>query len=303
MLTNVHILLTYQCTFECDHCFLYSGPFAEGTMTLQQIRQVLDESVIIGSVEWIYFEGGEPFLFYPLLIEGVKLARDMGFRVGIVTNGYWAISEKDAELWLKPLHDCGLDDLSISDDLFHYREEGNNSAKRALMAARKLNMETSPICIKKPFVEQQPGQGQVKGASVVGGGAMFKGRAVEKLTAGLPRRPWRDLIECPHEELKSPSRVHVDPYGHVHACQGISMGNMFKTSLSEIINGYKAELHPICGSLAKGGPAALAKQYGVKHQEKYIDECHFCHLIRHSLIDRFPQYLAPRQVYGLETNE
>ena len=79
MLTNVHILLTYQYTFECDHCFLYSGPFAEGTMTLSQIRRVLDESRKIGSVKWIYFEGGEPFLFYPLLLEGVKLARDRGF--------------------------------------------------------------------------------------------------------------------------------------------------------------------------------------------------------------------------------
>ena len=72
MLTGIHILLTYQCTFECDHCFLYSGPFANGTMTLPQIRRVLAESQKISSVKCIYFEGGEPFLFYPLLLEGVN---------------------------------------------------------------------------------------------------------------------------------------------------------------------------------------------------------------------------------------
>jgi hypothetical protein len=303
MLTHIHILLTYQCTFECDHCFLYSGPFAEGTMTLPQIRCVLDESRKIGSVKWIYFEGGEPFLYYPLLLEGVKLARNMGFQVGIVTNAYWAISEEDAELWLRPLHELGLDYLSISDDLFHYKEKDDNSAKRALTAAHKLGMQTSPICIQKPFVEALPGQGQDKGTPVIGGGAMFKGRAVEKLTIGLPRRPWHTLIQCPHEELQSPSRVHVDPHGHIHACQGISIGNMWQSPLSEIIHGYKVDSHPICAPITKGGPAALAKQYDVDHEEEYIDECHFCYLVRRALIDRFPTYLAPRQVYGLGTNE
>ena len=63
MLTGIHILMTYKCNLACDHCFLYSSPSAKGTMTLPQIRCVLDESRKIGSVEWIYFEGGEPFLF------------------------------------------------------------------------------------------------------------------------------------------------------------------------------------------------------------------------------------------------
>ena len=74
MLTGIHILLTYKCSFECDHCFLYSGPFAKGAMTLPQVRHVLDAPRKIGSVEWIYFEGGEPFLFYPSLLEGLRLA-------------------------------------------------------------------------------------------------------------------------------------------------------------------------------------------------------------------------------------
>ncbi len=26
MVNSVHFLLTYACNFECDHCFLFSGP-------------------------------------------------------------------------------------------------------------------------------------------------------------------------------------------------------------------------------------------------------------------------------------
>ena len=33
-----------------------------------------------------YFEGGEPTLFYPILLKSVQAANDMGFRAGIVSN-------------------------------------------------------------------------------------------------------------------------------------------------------------------------------------------------------------------------
>jgi hypothetical protein len=78
------------------------------------------------------------------------------------------------------------------------------------------------------------------------------------------------------------------------------MGNMWQRPLSELALEYKAESHPICGPLVKGGPALLAKLYDVYPESEYVDECHFCYLIRHALIDRFPGFLAPRQVYGLK---
>ena len=129
---------------------------------------------------------------------------------------------------------------------------------------------------------------------------MFRGRAVEKLTAGLPRRPFHELVTCPYEDLQSPSRVHVDNYGNVHLCQGLSMGNMWQRPLSTLALEYEADSHPLCGPLTRGGPALLAKQHGLDIEGAYVDECHFCYLIRRALVDRFPEYLAPRQVYGLE---
>jgi hypothetical protein len=260
---------------------------------------VLAEARKIGSVEWIYFEGGEPFLFYPSMLEGIRLARNMGFKVGIVTNAYGAVSEEDAEVWFRHLADFGVAYLSISDDAFHYGE-GSSPAERGLAAARKLGIPTGPICIQKPFVEALPGQDQNRGGPIIGGGAMFRGRAVEKLTEGLPRRPARELIKCPHEDLQSPSRVHVDCYGHVHLCQGLSMGNMWQRPFSNLAVEYKADSHPVCGPLAEGGPALLAGRYDADIEGEYVDECHFCYLTRRALIESFPEYLAPRQVYGLE---
>lgn len=61
MLTGIHFLLTYQCPYECSHCFVYGGPRARGTFTLEQILAVLQEAQALGTVQTVFFEGGEPF--------------------------------------------------------------------------------------------------------------------------------------------------------------------------------------------------------------------------------------------------
>jgi hypothetical protein len=301
MLTGVHFLLTYQCTYECDHCFLYCGPRAEGTFTLEQLRQVYAEVDRIPSVEWIYFEGGEPFLYYPLMIEGMKMARARGLKIGIVTNNYWATAVEDAELWLRSVKEIEIEDLSLSDDEFHSGEDaGETPAAFARAAAEKLEMPVETICIDRPTVECDL-EGQVrKGAPVIGGSVRMRGRAVDKLIDGLPRRKWTEFQECPYEDLIEPGRVHIDAFGHVHVCQGISIGNMWETPLSEIVSWYDPERHPVCGPLVSGGPALLSEQFGIRPEEEYVDECHFCYLVRRELIDQYPGHLAPRQVYGLE---
>ncbi|MFC1927805.1 radical SAM protein [Chloroflexota bacterium] len=300
MLTGIHFLLSYKCDSECDHCFVYSSPQAKGTFTVDQMKKVFDELAKVETIEWVYFEGGEPFLFYPLMYEGIRIAHDMGFKTGIVTNAYWATSEEDAELWLKPLRELGLSDISISDDEFHCEDTEASPARHALDAAKRLGMAFSSICIDKPTVEEGVGEEHAKGKPVIGGGVVLRGRAVEKLVEGLPRRPWHEFTECPYEDLRDPKRVHLDAYGNIHVCQGLSMGNMWDVPLSKIVKQYDADSHPICRLLVNGGPALLAREYNVPPEADYVDACHLCYLVRRALIDRFPQCLAPRLVYGLQ---
>ncbi|MEK7408613.1 MAG: radical SAM protein [Acidobacteriota bacterium] len=280
MLTGIHFLLTYTCIYECDHCFLHCGPQAEGTFTLEQLRAVFKQIKRIPSVEMVYFEGGEAFLYYPLLIEGLRLARQSGLGAGIVTNAYWATSVDDAALWLKPLRALKLADLSISDDAFHESTEAGSPPKLALEAARKLGVPCGTICI--------------------GDDVYFRGRAAEKLTGDLPRRPCSSFTTCPHEELEQPERMHVDCHGNAHICQGVSMGNMWTAPLARLVREYNARAHPICGPLVAGGPLQLAREYGVALSDDYVDECHCCYAVRKALRDRFPEHLVPRQVYGLK---
>ncbi|MGD8394466.1 MAG: radical SAM protein [Candidatus Eiseniibacteriota bacterium] len=296
-LSGVHILLTYACTYECDHCFLYCSPRSEGTFTIAEIERVLEQAREVGTVTSIYLEGGEPFLFYPVMVEGLRLARRMGFRTGVVTNCYWASSDADARLWLGPIVDTGIDDLSVSDDAFHHGEGGGESpGARAARVARELGLPAASICIEQPAVEAPRGE---RGQPVVGGGVLFKGRAAETLTGDLPTRPRDTFTCCPHEELVAPERVHVDAFGTVQVCQGVSIGNLWRTPLAQLMARYEAARHAVCGPLVRGGPRALADEHGVALDGDFVDECHYCFSVRRALLERLPEALGPRQVYGL----
>lgn len=291
---GIHFLLSYTCNKACDHCFVYGSPQAEGTFTLDRIRRVLDELPKIGTIETVCFEGGEPFLFYPVMLEAMRLARARGFGVGAVTNAYWASSAEDAEAWLRPLHELGMPGVSVSDDSLHYGEGEAARAANVRAAAERLGMNVSLLRTEKPSVVVN-----ADGMRSVGGSVMFRGRAAEKLLAGLPTRPYGEFTKCPHEDLRNPARVHVDTYGNVHLCQGLSMGNMWETPLAELVRGYDPDAHPVAGPILRGGPARLAEELGVAHAPEYVSACHLCYEVRKALIGRFPQYLSPRQIYGL----
>jgi MoaA/NifB/PqqE/SkfB family radical SAM enzyme len=299
-LSGLHILLTYQCTYECDHCFVWGSPWQTGTLTLEQIEQILVQAKEAG-VGSIYFEGGEPFLYYAILVQAVRKAANMGFSVGIVSNAYWANSVADAEEWLRPFAGR-LADLTVSSDLFHCSETMGERPQNALVAATWLNIPTGMISIAQPNAVAKDTHGQIEDKrSNPGdeGAVMFRGRAAVNLVSRAPHRPWESFDSCPHEDLREPGRVHLDPLGNLHICQGVVIGNLFEKPLKQICDEYDGEMHPICGPLLGGGPAALVSEYGLPHSSHYADACHLCYEARTTLRPRFAKLLAPNQMYGV----
>ncbi|MBI3150804.1 MAG: radical SAM protein [Chloroflexi bacterium] len=293
-LSGLHILLTYQCTFECDHCFVWGSPWQKGTLTYEQIEQILEQAKEAG-VTSIYFEGGEPFLYYAILVRAVRKAADMGFSVGIVSNAYWANSVADAEEWLRPFAGR-VDDLTVSSDLFHCGECLGERPQNALVAAKWLNIPTGMISIAQPDVDAKQTHGQIEEEE---GAVMYRGRAAKMLAEKATSHPWERFDSCPHEDLREPGRVHLDPLGNIHICQGLVIGNLFEKSLKQICEEYNTDAHPICGLLLNGGPAALVTEYNLHHAAHYADACHLCYEARTTLRQRFPDLLAPDQMYGV----
>lgn len=219
----------------------------------------------------------------------------MGFNIEVVTNGYFAVSEEDALMWLEPLAEAGMTKISVSDDIYHNPGGVEPSpAHLAIRAAKKLPISLSVLSTAAP----------AKMGAVFGKEGedplMFRERAVEKLAGQALSLPAGIFNECPYEDLVNPGRVHLDAFGNVHICQGLIIGNMWERTLSGILRDYRAQDPPLCGPMAEGGPLQLARDYGLTTAPGYADACHFCYCMRLALLERFPHCLAPRLVCGLK---
>jgi MoaA/NifB/PqqE/SkfB family radical SAM enzyme len=304
-LNGLHILLTYQCTLQCDHCFVWGSPWQSGVLNLEQVADILGQAHQMEGIEWIYFEGGEPFLYYPILLRGVQMASAAGFRVGVVSNAYWATTPEDALAWLTPFAEI-LADLTVSSDQYHYSEANDLHARNAVLAAQELAIPIGEISVAppagRPAGRSEADQAtQPLGKTLAGqqSAVMYRGRAVRELAGRSTLLPWEQFTACRNEDLRKPGRIHVDPFGNLHICQGISIGNLFKRPLQEICAEYDPDAHPICGPLLVGGPVGLVGEYALPHGPRYADACHLCYEARLALRGRFPDVLTPNQVYGV----
>jgi hypothetical protein len=285
-LTGLHLLLTLRCTRACRHCFVWGSPHQRLTMTCDTVDDLLAQASGVGTVTSIYFEGGEPFLAYPVLVHGVDAAHRLGFTVGVVSNGYWATSVEVACRWLEPLAGK-VDDLSVSADPFHAELPGGAHTRCAIAAAERLGIPAQVLSVGDP-------QADGRDAAPV----MFRGRAARELAPNVVQQAWQDFDSCPHERLEEPSRVHIDPLGNLHVCQGVSIGRIGNRHLRGALEAYVPARDPIVGPLVRGGPAELARVHGIGPRATYADACHLCDDVRGRLRPWFPDTLTPPALYG-----
>lgn len=283
-LSGLHLLLTYRCTSACDHCFVWGSPQASATMTIAQVRALLDAALRLGSITDVYFEGGEPFLAYPVMLAGAGEAVARGLRFGVVTNAYWATSDEDAALWLQPLAELGISDLSVSEDRFH-GDPPSPEVAHAAAAARALGLPQGVLRVEL-------------GPDCSAGSVRLRGRAAYRLAGQVRMQPWEAFDSCPYEDLADPGRVHVDAEGYVHLCQGLALGRTGERTFDALVAAYRPQAHPVAGPLLAGGPAALVREYGLAHGPTYGDACHLCYTAREQLRPRFSELLGPGQMYG-----
>jgi len=230
------------------------------------------------------------------MLKGIERAKEEGFTVSLVTDCYWVTTLEDAREWLRPIAAMGLDLLNVSGDVYHGEGVETQEVRNSVKAARELGIPVSILAVLKPG---EKGPDSVEGIPVTYTQLMYRGRCAAELVKDAVKKPWREFRECPYEDLEKQERVHIDPFGWVHVCQGIAIGNAWKQPLHKIVEAYNPHVHPIVAPLLKGGPLELAREFDLPHQDFYADACHFCYDLRLALRTRFPEILTPDQMYGV----
>jgi len=278
-LTAIHFLITYGCSAECDHCFIWGTPRRSAAMTIEQVDLFLDQVQAVGTVTGVCAEGGESFTRYDVVLHFLRAATARGLAASALTNASWVESRAQAQEGIAELMTAGLTNLGISTDQWHQRSVPVARVDTLLEVCAEAGLAASRMETK---IE----------------GVMFRGRAAERLAGQMPTKPAHELTACPHEKLDAPSRIHLDCYGNLHLCQGLVLG---RAPITEAIASYDPSSHSIVQHILNGGPYALARlaaSFGFEIGPGYVDACHLCYRAREFLRPHFPDLLGPDEMYG-----
>ncbi len=294
------LAITNRCNKTCAHCSFSSSPGDRDELTLQQMRDYIDEAAAMSGKEYdgwgstgpldIRFTGGEPFLRYGDLIAMVRYARSRGaMAVGCTTNGYWAVSPAEARNKLDELVGAGLTNIRLSCDQFHDSFEQPETVRNAFRAAVDINL---PIGLKVVVY-----RGSIRAADVL--------RKLEDFTPGtifhveeLPLLPIGRAGEfSPGTFLKTPGlpaqpcrmlgSFTVGADSHAYPCcspgwpQLLHLGNAGKERLSVILN--KAFRSSLFQAIRRKGPIFLVpylERAGIKFPPgSFVNICDLCHKV------------------------
>lgn len=312
--------MTFSCTAECKHCSYRASPKRKGVIEVKDANSYLEQIVSISDLKGITVHGGEPFLYYEELKDIIKKAKNLKIPArGVITNSYWATSEKKTRELLEELKKVGLNQITFSVDSFHQEFIPITYVKRSIKIATEtgigkiwvdsyylgekeesnsFNVKTNEILAKLQNIKK------LANVEFNTYPLSFTGRA-STLTNNVKKKKTDDLTECnlPYwigGSLANPETIEIDCEGNVTLCPGISIGNAKKEPIIEILENYDVYAHPILSRLHEGGLMSLlelAEEKGFTKEKYYGDNCHFCYEMRKFLRPLYQDYLSPMGCY------
>jgi pyruvate-formate lyase-activating enzyme len=284
------ILLTSKCNLVCRHCCNDSSPEQSSTLSIERIRQLIDEAGAVPSIRDIGFRGGEPFLFYPLLLEAVDYARSRGFGSSVTSNGYWGHSRRAPGL-IAELGARGLTSLVLSTSLFHGEFVSRDAVAAAATAALDQGLEVTINVVASSSYSAEDAA------------AAFEALAADVRFVVMPLIPTgraAEMIESSHFPPPAPAvplgncsrhfrKMAVDTKGDLYPCcspggftPALKLGNIAEAPLADVAG--RARSHPVLSILDSVGPAfflPFVRAAGVDEglPGGFVDQCHLCHAI------------------------
>ena len=129
-----------RCNVRCEHCVASHETPVIRTMELAQAKAVIGELARAG-VGGISFSAGEPFLYFPEMVELVTLCHQHGIYSRIVTNSFWAKSDEAANRLVAELLAKGLCQLRLSYSRWHQKNINREYVVNAANSCRRHDLD------------------------------------------------------------------------------------------------------------------------------------------------------------------
>lgn len=292
-------------------------------MSREALREALEAVTTWPRIPQVHFTGGEPFLFFRLLLQGVQMAAALGMTSYVETSAHWCLDRTDAVKRFQSLQEAGLHAVLISCSPFHAEKIPPLRTMNAVHAALEVFGSEGVIVYLPDFLrviqafdldrptplsryEEQYG---VEGARRIlwqGYGIISGGRSGYELGHLAPRRGAEAFAQatCALDILYA-HHSHLDLYGNYISgfCGGLSVGDWH--DLSQLrLDFSQGRYPPLIKILVEQGPCGLLElaraSYGYQPlPEGYAGKCHLCVDVRRHLFQtaRFAE-LRPSGFYA-----
>ena len=271
-------------------------------MSLEDIRNYLDEAVSLSNLESFMVFGGEPMLFPDQAISAFEKAHKQRIpKISMLTNGVWGKTEQKAEELACRMEKSGLNILGISVDAFHQQFIPLEYPQRAALAS--IHAGIAEVTWNVAVVESLSGKNKydrktakiLKLLEPVGIEAhVHKVLPVGRAARNLRRYLKRESLPGPcigdpilENSLTSPECITIEPSGEVSICWNLAIGNAKEKPLNQIIRDYEWKRDPIIRTLVEEGPMGLveeARRKGFRFRSaQYVNKCHLCIEVRRIL--------------------
>jgi len=268
-------------------------------MSLETLEEALQATRAWGHRFQIHLTGGEPFLNFPLLLEGVQLAAQLGIPRYVETNAGWCLKEEDVVEKFVTLREAGLNAILISCSPFHAEKIPPVRTLLAITKALEIFGRQNERYVEK-FGLERAGRMLWDGYSIIPAGR--SGYRLGHLTQKRPALAFKG--ENCFMEILYAHHSHLDLYGNYISwfCGGLTIGDWH--NLPRILDDFKARrFPPLIDILVRTGPFGLfemgKEEYGYQElAEGYAGKCHLCVDVRKHLSERGDfQELRPKEFY------
>ena len=202
--------------------------------------QTIDQAAEIEGIAYIGFSGGEPFLYYDLLKNGLAHARSRGFATSVATNGFWGSWPDD--ILQQRLSALQLDKIFLSTDFYHQQFVPGTSIERAISSARMLGIGIN-VGIGETRSHTSGAHFQQMGDSKYLLGFYTYPYIRAGRAAAFPEIEFFQPSEKPEERCSSSGLISVMYDGKVYPCckqqvfsTSLILGNLYDTPLKDILS-------------------------------------------------------------------
>jgi hypothetical protein len=277
-----------HCNISCRHCAPECGPAVRQPWDVPLLERCITEAARIPNLrKTIHFAGGEPFLYFPQMLELAQHGHRHRFSSSIVTNGFWGVNKIRAASMIAKLVEHGLRRVELSVDHFHLEFLPVRTIRQSLEVLRQAGVF---ICMRvvttrKHQVDETLRQftpGDLDGVEVNASGLIPAGRAIREVDSGEYYSSPEGGSGCCSDFLN----LTIRPDGNVGPCcagaestPSLSLGNVHSLPLDRIVQ--DAERNWFLKQVVEEGPSSFfhaLRAAGLDHKirTQYTSICQAC---------------------------